>query len=256
MLQQIINEFRSVSLEEMGKVKLMNRVDTKFVTTIDKLERLLKLAQGSYAIQKIEGKQVMPYTTLYYDTTDCNMFSEHHRGKKNRQKIRVRRYENSGVSFLEVKRKNNKGRTDKKRMQTNDRVPDLDLDFYRTFLIQKSRYGAKKLLPQLSNAFNRITLVNNAMTERLTIDINLRFFNEQTKIKTDMGPLVIIEVKRDGQTYSPVLDMLKQLRIHQSGFSKYCIGMALTNSKLKRNRFNERLRFVKKLTSNYSPNNQ
>ena len=71
-----------------------------------------------------------------------------------------------------------------------------------------------------------------------------------------MGPLVIIEVKRDGQTYSPVLDMLKQLRIHQSGFSKYCIGMALTNSKLKRNRFNERLRFVKKLTSNYSPNNQ
>lgn len=255
MLQQIINDFRSVSLEEMGKVKLMNRVDTKFVTTIDKLERLLVLAKDSYAIQKIEGKQVMPYTTLYYDTDDCNMFSEHHRGKKNRQKIRVRRYENSGVSFLEVKRKNNKGRTDKKRMQTNDRVPDLDFDIYRSFLLQKSRYGAKKLLPQLSNAFNRITLVNNAMTERLTIDIDLRFHNEQTGKKTDMGPLVIIEVKRDGQTYSPVLNMLKQLRIHQSGFSKYCIGMALTNPELKRNRFNERLRFVKKLTSNYTKNN-
>ncbi len=249
MLQQVIDSFRSVSLEEMGKVKLMNRVDTKFVTTIDRLERLLELAQGSYAIQKIEGRQVMPYTTLYYDTDDCHMFSEHHRGRKNRQKIRVRRYECSGVSFLEVKRKNNKGRTDKKRMQVQDRMPDLDFYTYRTFLLQKSRYGARRLLPQLSNAFNRITLVNNAMTERLTIDINLRFHNEQTGVNTDMGPLVIIEVKRDGQTYSPVLDMLKRLRIHQSGFSKYCIGMALTNPQLKHNRLNERLRYVSKLNN-------
>ena len=248
MLQKVIDDFRSVSLEEMGKVKLMNRVDTKFVTTIDRLEQLLMLAQGSYAIQKIEGKQVMPYTTLYYDTDDCHMFAEHHRGRKNRQKIRIRRYESSGICFLEVKRKNNKGRTDKKRMQVNVRMPDLDLYIYRTFLLQKSRYGSRKLIPQLSNSFNRITLVNNAMTERLTIDLNLRFYNEQTNIKTDMGPLVIIEVKRDGQTYSPVLDMLKQLRIHQSGFSKYCIGMALTNPQLKHNRLKERLHYVAKLS--------
>lgn len=250
MLQYLLNDYRSVSLEEMGKVKLMNRVDTKFVTTIDRLERLLQLAVDRYAIQEIEGRQMMPYTTLYYDTDSCDMFSQHQRGKKNRQKIRVRRYESSGIAFLEVKRKNNKGRTDKKRMQVNDRVPDLDLYVYRNFLLQKSRYGSYRLIPQLSNAFRRITLVNNAMTERLTIDFDLKFHNEQTGLDSDMGPLVIIEVKRDGQTYSPVLDLLKQLRIHQSGFSKYCIGMALTNPALKRNRFNERLRYVKKLREN------
>lgn len=249
MLQDIINGYRSVSLDQMGKVKLMNRVDTKFVTTVDKLEELLKLAVGQYSIQEIEGRQMMPYTTLYFDTPICEMYNEHQRGKKARQKIRVRRYESSGIAFLEVKRKNNKGRTDKKRMQVGERTPDLDREQYRTFLIQKSRYGAERLLPQLSNEFRRITLVNNAMTERLTIDLDLSFRNEQTGEKAEMGPLVIIEVKRDGLTPSPILALLKQLRIHKSGFSKYCIGMSLTNSSLKSNRFKARLRYIKKLAA-------
>lgn len=234
----------------MGKVKLMNRVDTKFVTTLDRLEQLLQMASDRYSIQVIEGRQMMPYTTLYFDTPLCDMFADHQRGKKTRQKIRIRRYESSGIQFLEVKRKNNKGRTDKKRMQVGERTPDLNREQYRTFLIQKSNYGAHALLPQLSNAFRRITLVNDAMTERLTIDVNLQFHNEQTGRNADMGPLVIIEVKRDGLTHSPILSMLKQLRIHQSGFSKYCIGMALTNPGLKANRFKQRLRYVTKLSHN------
>lgn len=248
MLESILKSYRTVSLEQMGKVKLMNRVDTKFVTTLDKLLLLLQMASDRYSIQEIEGRQVMPYTTLYFDTPVCEMFAEHQRGKKARQKIRIRRYESSGLSFLEVKRKNSKGRTDKKRMQVGERVPDLNREQYRTFLIQKSRYGTCPLLPQLSNKFRRITLVNDAMTERLTIDISLSFHNEQTGINVNMGSLVIIEVKRDGLTYSPILEMLKELRIHQSGFSKYCIGMALTNPKLKANRFKQRIRYVSKLT--------
>lgn len=247
MLQSLLDNYRTVSLEQMGKVKLMNRVDTKFVTTLDKLEQLLQMASDRYSIQQIEGRQMMPYTTLYFDTPACEMYAEHQRGKKARQKIRIRRYESSGIAFLEVKRKNNKGRTDKKRMQVGERTPDLDREQYRTFLIQKSRYGAQRLLPQLSNEFRRITLVNDAMTERLTIDLGLRFYNEQTGQKADMGPLVVIEVKRDGLTHSPILAMLKQLRIHKSGFSKYCIGMSLTNPGLKSNRFKARLRYVAKL---------
>lgn len=245
MLQQLLEDYRSVSLEQMGKVKLLNRVDTKFVTTVDGLEQLLQMAAGSYFIQEIEGKKLMPYTTLYYDTDDRDMFCRHQRGCKTRQKIRVRRYENSGVGFLEVKRKNNKGRTDKKRIQIPEYTPDLNN--YREFLTAKSWYGQHNLSPQLSNAFRRITLVNNAMTERLTIDLELKFHNEVTGLDMDMGPLVVVEVKRDGLTQSPVLYMLKTLRIKQSGFSKYCIGMALTNPQLKQNRFKERLRYVKKL---------
>ena len=62
-----------------------------------------------------------------------------------------------------------------------------------------------------------------------------------------MGDLVIIELKRDGHQPSPILSKLLQLRIHPHGFSKYCIGSALTNEALRRNRFKPRLHYVQKL---------
>ena len=86
MLEQLLESYRSVSLEEMGKVKLLNRVDTKFVTTRKGLCDLLRLASDDYFIQEIEGRKVMPYTTLYFDTPDRQMYAEHQRGRKNRQK--------------------------------------------------------------------------------------------------------------------------------------------------------------------------
>jgi hypothetical protein len=250
MLDELLKSYRSVSLEQMGKVKLLNRVDTKFVTTSEGLEELLRLASDSYAVQEIEGHKIMPYSTLYFDTEQCTMYAQHQRGKKNREKIRVRRYEGSGLCFLEVKRKNNKGRTDKKRIQIPERMPDTAN--YEEFLSKYSRYSGDVLIPQLSNNFRRMTLVNAAMTERLTIDTDLRFFNEVTGLEQDMENLAIIEVKRDGLTYSPVLAMLNQLRIHESGFSKYCIGMTLTNHELKSNRFKERIRAIGKLTASPS----
>lgn len=245
MLKQLLESYHCVSLEQMGKVKLLNRVDTKFVTTQEGLCRLLEMAANDYSIQEIEGHKVMPYTTLYFDTPGHDMYAEHQRGRKNRQKIRVRRYENSGVSFFEVKRKNNKGRTDKKRIEIPVRTPAPE--DYHEFLARYSRYADSDLTPHLSNEFRRITLVNRAMTERLTIDLDLKFHNEQTGIDADMDKLVVIEVKRDGLTHSPVLSMLNKLRIHSSGFSKYCIGMTLTDPQLKSNRFKERVRYVTRL---------
>ena len=94
---------------------------------------------------------------------------------------------------------------------------------------------------------NRITLVNFAKTERLTIDFNLRFHNLLTDDVRKLEYVAIIELKRDGNVPSPSLDIFRQLRIKRSGFSKYCIGCALTNKNLKRNNFKERLNLVNKL---------
>ena len=65
-----------------------------------------------------------------------------------------------------------------------------------------------------------------------------------------MGPLVSVELKRDGLCYSPVLEMLRQLRIHPHGFSKYSIGSALTNPQLQVNRFKCKLIEIGKLVNN------
>jgi hypothetical protein len=43
--------------------------------------------------------------------------------------------------------------------------------------------------------------------------------------------------------------MLRQLRIHPHGFSKYCMGSALTNPELSVNRFKRKLIEIKKIVT-------
>ena len=247
-MNEIINSFQPISLEEMGNIRLMNRTDTKFVTTRDKLVRLLQMAGKEYRMQEIGGERNMEYDTTYFDTPRFDMYNEHLCGHTNRQKIRFRTYVCSGVQFMEVKTKNNHGRTKKKRMEVKDM--DVQDSEKRTFLRENLHYNASELLPVINNHFSRLTLVNRNKTERLTIDSNLRFHNLVTGCDQQLGNLVIIELKRDGLCYSPVLEMLRQLHIHPHGFSKYCMGSAMTNGQLQTNRFKPKLRDIKKLIDN------
>ncbi len=227
----------------MAAVKLMNRTDTKFVTNSETLIKLLQLAANDYFAQEIDGKKAASYHTLYYDTPDNAMYIAHHNGKKYRQKLRVRSYVDSNQHFLEVKTKNNHGRTKKKRVAMNEE----NLQPYTEFLSKQLWLSPNIMLPKIENQFRRITLVNKAMTERLTIDFNLAFHNLETGVQRQLDNIVIIELKRDGLQPSPILPLLNRLRIFPMGFSKYCIGMAMTNPKLKQNRFKQRIRNVGKL---------
>lgn len=244
-ISNILQEFTPITLEEMSKVRLMNRIDTKYVTTVHQLIRLLVMAEAEYRVQEIDGLRDMPYYTCYFDTHDCDMFAQHQRGRKARQKIRLRVYENTGTAFLEIKNKDNRGRTDKKRIPTTDIIEDVLP--YSDFIRTHSYYMAEMLSPQMKNHFSRITLVNNLLTERLTIDTGLCFHNVFTECEYSLQGLVIIELKRDGNTHSPAAEMLHKLRIHPAGFSKYCVGMALTNPQLRHNRLKPRLRMVHRL---------
>lgn len=221
----------------------MNRIDTKFVTSRDNLVKFLELAQADYYVQKIEGEYNMPYYTHYYDTPECHMYMEHLRGRKRRQKIRVRKYASSGLTFLEIKSKNNKGRTSKKRVD----CAEHDKDYYQNFVNKHSYYNHTHLSSSLENKFSRITLVNKAKTERLTIDTGLRFHNFKTGKICTLNDLVIIELKRDGNVFSPASQFFRELHIHPAKFSKYCMGMAFSDESLKNNRFKPRMRMVTKM---------
>lgn len=244
-MEELLSGFAPITLEQMSGVKLMNRTDTKFVTTTDRLRVLLQMAQQDYYIQDIDGQRNMEYDTTYFDTSSFDMYNQHQWGHTNRQKIRFRTYVSSDLQFMEVKTKNNHGRTKKKRIEVSDM--DIGESTKHAFLQKHLRYDADTLIPALNNHFCRITLVNKAKTERLTIDSQLRFHNTVSLQDKDMGRLVIIELKRDGLVYSPVLEMLRQLRIHPHGFSKYCMGSALTNPALPVNRFKTKLIEIKKI---------
>ncbi|MBQ8467395.1 MAG: polyphosphate polymerase domain-containing protein [Prevotella sp.] len=244
-MDSIISLFQPISLSEMSGVKLMNRTDTKFVTTLTMLRQLLQMAQTDYYVQEIDGQRNMLYDTTYFDTDHYDMYNVHQHGHCNRQKIRFRTYVSSNLQFMEVKTKNNHGRTKKKRIEVSDM--DLHDDVKREFLGRTLRYDIDCLMPHMHNYFHRITLVNKGKTERLTIDTQLQFNNIVSGQHKDMGDLVIIELKRDGMVYSPVLQMLRDLHIHPHGFSKYCMGAAMTNDSLPVNRFKEKLRDVDRI---------
>ena len=247
-MDELLKPFETITLEEMKSVKLMNRTDTKFVTNTSKLYQLLKMAQQDYYVQVIDGERNLGYDTTYFDTTAFDMYNMHQSGHLNRQKIRFRTYCINHLQFMEVKTKNNHGRTKKKRIEVSDM--DLNDEEKRQFLHKHLRYDVEKLQPVLSNHFSRVTLVNKGMTERLTIDTGLNFHNLLNGNGKDMGQLVVIELKRDGLVYSPVLQMLRQLRIQPHGFSKYCIGSALTGQDhLPVNRFKCKLIEINKLVN-------
>ena len=258
MNDQIItraNKLPPISLEEMSGIKLMNRTDTKYVATINQLLAFLQAVEGKYYIQEIDGVRLASYHTTYFDTEDNEMYVMHHNGKLVREKIRVRTYEDSQITFLEVKNKNNHKRTNKKRIEVRA-VDSLSHEQERVipFLGKHAWYKLDEIRPVIENRFNRITLVNFGKTERLTIDFNLRFHNLLTDDVRKLEHVTIIELKRDGNVSSPSLDIFRKLRIRRSGFSKYCIGCALTNKNLKRNNFKERLNLIRKL-ENIQKNN-
>ena len=115
-IQEWLGRLSPISLDEMSGIKLMNRTDTKFVTCKRKLAELLELAQGKYFAQQIDGSRIANYRTVYWDTPEHRFYLDHHNGRAPRQKIRVRTYLDSDKTFLEVKTKNNHGRTKKKRI--------------------------------------------------------------------------------------------------------------------------------------------
>ena len=246
----ILDSFAPISLDEMSSIRLMNRIDTKYLASEDQLKQLLLMAQGEYMVQSINGVRQSEYSTQYLDDRFNTMYLNHHNGRLTRQKVRIRTYVDTGDYFFEIKLKNNHGRTKKKRIHLTGADTYVQ-DGAAQFLEEHAMLSIplSDLNPKVANHFKRITLVNNAKTERLTIDRELSFHNNETGLDKSMDRLVVIEVKRDGNTYSPIQDLLREVRIFPSGFSKYCFGMALTTPGIKRNLFNDRIRKIEKITS-------
>lgn len=239
------NLFTPISLVEMDKVKLMNRTDTKYWFQANRLNVLLEKVQDNYFILTMNNEVALPYSTIYYDTDVNSMFTAHHNGKLNRYKIRHRSYVSSGICFLEVTFKNNKGRTIKKRISTDFGSMHFSEEENR-FIQGISPFSVEDLSPSLINDFKRITLVSQNFNERCTIDFNLGFKTENKE--TMLNNLVIVEIKADGSpSASPLARAMRGQRIKRSGFSKYCIGRTILDPTVKRNAFKPRIRMIEKV---------
>lgn len=243
-IRTLLKNFHSVSLDEIDEVKLMNRIDRKYWFHISVLEELLTKVVADYDILEINDKRLMEYQSAYFDTEDNFMYLKHHNRKLNRYKVRRRTYVTTKDDFFEIKLKTNKRRTVKRRIETQFNTSDF-LDSEKAFLAENTPFKGIPLRKSLNNQFYRITLIHKNKLDRCTIDVHPKFWNEKGEISFD--DLVIFELKRGRSLKSsPMLSILRQLKIRQRGLSKYCTGRALLDSELKRNAFKPRLRFIAK----------
>jgi len=245
-LEKYLKLYTPITLANMEEVKLMKRFDTKYIMNVAGLPDILKAAASSYNVLEIGDKRISRYLTCYYDTDTLHMYQMHHNGRLNRYKIRKRTYMDSDLHFLEVKRKSNKGKTLKKRKPL-DEVPLLT-DKSARFIEDCSPYCEKELIEKLTITYSRITLVNIKTKERVTIDTNLSFSDNEKSFITPS--IVIIEIKKKKRADTTVFcSLLKEHKIYPFRISKYCIGLLLLyKKKIKYNRFKEKIRKLEEIS--------
>ena len=249
-LEEYLRCLNPVSLAEIDNLKLLNRIDRKYL--LDKTEFLQlseRVALMGYNILTISNSIIQKYETIYYDTSNLQLYLDHHNKRLNRVKIRIRNYHTTGDTFLEIKKRVNKGgETRKKRIAIEGN--SLNGDQERSFIQKYSKISASQLQPVAKTNFERVTLTSEEYMERVTIDFNLTItFKEQSY---NLQNIIIVEVKRAKNSgNNGISDYLKEKQIHPVTLSKYCLAVAALNPTIKHNAFKPLLR---KLNINYHGN--
>ncbi len=235
---QALSGYKSHAVEDLKNASLMNRVDSKFVIPRGYLSALLLHLQDKYTVLEIDGLRDSRYYNCYFDTEHYTHYLAHHNRRANRYKLRQRTYRDSGTSFLEVKFRNNHGRTIKTRVQLDGEKPVLNAQTTR-FINESgiAQYGS--LAPTQIGTYTRIALANEAAGERVTIDADLAIQDLKTGNMHEVGDWVIVEVKQgEFNRHAPFFGWARQQGLRRCSFSKYCMGIYYTGPRaLKRNNF-------------------
>jgi hypothetical protein len=242
-LIDLITGFDTVSLSDTKAFQLFNRVDVKYLTTIETVLDCLPHLQSHYQIVTANGSKLVDYRTIYFDSPELKMYHDHHNGRKSRYKIRYREYAQTGDRFLEIKHKQ-AGVTHKKRVAV-DRF-SLPLNGgTREFIESNTPYEVTQLKPVVRTEFIRLTLINKMVCERITIDLGVMF--DEFGHHYEMPNLAIVEIKKQRDGHCSVLsDCLKERLVRPVSISKYCVGIAKLYPHIKYNQFKSVMRLIEK----------
>jgi hypothetical protein len=246
-INKILAGYQTTNLEAMKSVALQDRTDTKYIFHSQQLIQALVQLSDHYRVLEIEGLRLHAYQNLYFDSPNLALFDQHHRGLRPRYKVRCREYADSNLTYLEIKRRDNRERTVKKRLRTTTFVEDLAA-YKQNFL--ELHFPLPTLTPDLRpvlwNDFQRITLVGKAAVERLTLDINLAFSDGWERV--GLPGLAVAEVKQqEFSLHSAFMHTIRPLGIQPQRFSKYCMGIPMFYPKIKANRFKRRVLLVERI---------
>jgi hypothetical protein len=237
-----LRSFAPISLEETNKsARMLKRIDNKYVVNKSKLRSILDQLRTDFRILEIDDCSIFSYESCYFDD-EQRCFYEHLQGRRQRFKVRTRRYVESDKAFFEVKLKGKRGQTDKSRETCDDYYSFVINDDERQMMrgLYEKRYGKcfpYKLAPALHVSYRRFTLVSASGRERITVDFNLGFETPMGRRAFIGDDFIIIETKTaDGRGKSD--RALKRQHVRGvAGCSKYCLGMVLTGEVERFNKF-------------------
>jgi hypothetical protein len=250
-ITSLLNSFDRITLEEMEPVKLMDRIDKKFAFHLKQLSEVLNEIRKDYFVLEVKGQRSTTYQTIYFDTHKYDCFLKHHNGRLNRYKFRSRQYVESNLNFFELKFKSNKGRTQKERIRCQEQVKIINGRVH-DFMQTSTGLNPSDFYPKMFIDFIRITFVSKQLDERVTMDLNLHFKNDEGE--TTYNNLVIVEAKMDSaKKSSSIVRAMKKFRVQEKSISKYCLGVALLVSGIKKNTFKSTILFLNKLLKDERP---
>ncbi len=243
-IADILNTFDPISLGELQANMLMRRFDTKYKFNISRLPEFLNAVSKDYYVLDIKDVRLHRYESLYFDTDNFRLFIQHQNIRRNRFKVRYRRYTDSNLVFFEIKQKNNKNFTIKERIQQKTLETSIQHEAAE-FLKEMIKMPPELFLPKIWVYYYRMTLVNKHAEERLTIDVDLSFASNDKHISCT--PLIIAEVKQGHHFRSPFTTLMKQHHIITEEISKYCMGVCLTHDNIKKNNFKKNFISINKI---------
>lgn len=236
-IKHILDEFKSIFLQDLNQVTLLNRTDAKFFFNFQKLPVILNQLKHHYKILNVEGTKAISYSTKYFDTDNLDLYHAHHNQRKNRCKVRHRTYVDSRLGFLEVKRNDAKGRTIKERISQNE-TTEISTEAAKQLIRENTNLDPEFLKPSLDIFYKRLTLANDY--ERVTIDLQIKFSFQDREVL--LPGLVVAEIKQSKREPSPAFLIFQGQNLREMSFSKYCLGIISTRNEIKQNNFQDQLK--------------
>lgn len=236
-------DFAPIGLAELEAAALMDRSEYKFIFPLARLPELLLAVRGDYRVLNVGGQTVQGYLSRYFDTVDFGSYRAQHLGRERRHKLRWRLYRSTGVSFLEIKKREHRA-TRKTRVPAPHPRPGEQAEFLAAHAIDPT-----VLRPVIDVECERITLVRTHPTpERLTLDLNLRLTSSATGEQHAFGNVVIAELKCPGALRAThFYGIARRLGLHGGGMSKFGVGCALLYPQLKHNLLLPQIRKLRQL---------
>jgi hypothetical protein len=239
--------FAPISLAVLNaKAAMLERLDNKYVVRAPVLKRALADLANAFDVLEIDGRRGFVYETCYFDDAQLRSYHDHHQGRRQRMKVRVRHYVDAALCFVEVKLKDKRGVTVKKRMPYRPAAFGTLDDAAREHVRRcwRELYGRefdRLLAPVLTMRYRRVTLVAREGGERMTIDSGIAFDAEGAARATDEDIFIVETKSANGNGLAD--RVLRRLHQHPTNScSKYCVGMSLTGTVERFNRFLPALR--------------